>query len=235
MKWLPWIWQKEKGESDDALQIVQQRFAHFLNLLDANNRVLKLFGDIEEKGSGDYLFDVNYIHSSLAELRAGVGQIIESMIEVGGADYVPLRERARHIQAELVAVLTGKRPAPQDDLTIPFERLDRDRVASVGSKNAQLGEIGARLGLPVPGGFYLGLGLQALHRCQRSATPHRPVHRAGRLHPLRRPGLDEREDPEPGAGEQGARGPGTGDPRGRGRVAAPHRRRALRVAFQRHR
>ena len=69
MKWLPWIWQKEKGESDDALQIVQQRFAHFLNLLDANNRVLKLFGDIEEKGSGDFLFDVNRLNRIIRRRR----------------------------------------------------------------------------------------------------------------------------------------------------------------------
>lgn len=153
MKRFPWIWQKEKGESDGALKLVQQRFAHFLSLLDANNRVLKLMADFEEKVHGDFLFDVNYIHSNLAEIRAGVRQIIEAMIEVGGSDYEVLRERYEQIEAELVAVLTGKRPIPPDELTIVFEELDRARAASVGGKNAQLGEITSKLGLPVPGGF----------------------------------------------------------------------------------
>ena len=153
MKWPPWLWPTAKGETDGALQLVQRRFAHFLALLDANNRALKLVADFEEKANGDFLFDVNYIHSTLAEVRSGVRQIIESMIEVGGADYEVLRERFDQIESELVTVLTGKRPIPPDELTIVFEELDRDRAASVGGKNAQLGEITSKLGLPVPGGF----------------------------------------------------------------------------------
>ena len=70
MKWLPWIWQKEEGETDEALRTVQRRFARFLSLLDANNRVLKAFSDVEEKAQGDFLFDINYIRSALAAMRS---------------------------------------------------------------------------------------------------------------------------------------------------------------------
>ena len=57
VKWLPWIWQKEEGETDEALRNVQRRFGSFLSLLDANNRVLKLFSDLEEKAQGEFLFE----------------------------------------------------------------------------------------------------------------------------------------------------------------------------------
>jgi len=153
MKWLPWIWQKEEGETDEALRNVQRRFARFLSLLDANNRVLKLFSDFEEKAQGDFLFDINYIRSTLAEIRDGVTQIIEGMIALGGDEYRGLQDRFSLVDAELTAILTGSRPVPPDDFTISFDQVDRGHGASVGSKNAQLGEIGSRLGLPVPAGF----------------------------------------------------------------------------------
>ena len=215
MKWLPWIWQKERRrDGRSALRLVQRRFAHFLSLLDANNRVLKLFSDFEEKAHGDFLFDINYIRSTLAEIRDGVRQIIEAMIALGGADYAGAAGAFRRRSTPSWPPSSpASRPIPPDELTISFEELDRDRAASVGSKNAQLGEITSKLGLPVPGGFrHHGLGLQALHRRQRPAAAHRPVHRASRFQALRRPGLDEREDPEPGPGQRGSRRPGGGDP-----------------------
>ena len=50
-------------------------------------------------------------------------------------------------------VLPGRQPIVEDHFTVPFDKLNRTRAFSVGSKNAQLGEMKAVLHMPVPEGF----------------------------------------------------------------------------------
>ena len=140
-------------EREAALRLVQERFGAFLALLAGNNRVLKVIADMEEKAQGEHLFDINYVRAASTEVHAGVAEIVERMIALGGELYLPLRERRTAIAAEIDAILEGGRAVPRDEYTIPLEALGQDRAGSVGGKNANLGELKSRLGLPVPEGF----------------------------------------------------------------------------------
>ncbi len=40
---------------------LQEKFVHFRRLLDNNNQALEIMADMEEKLSGDYVFDSSYI------------------------------------------------------------------------------------------------------------------------------------------------------------------------------
>jgi pyruvate,water dikinase len=153
MRWPPWASAKERPGEESLLRSVKQRFASFLFLLDANNRVLKLLSDLEEKAQGDHLYDLSYIRSAVSDIRAGVREIIEVMISLGGSDYEPLRERFAEIDVEVETALTGARPIVPGDYTIRLGELTREEAACVGSKNAQLGELRSKLGLLVPDGF----------------------------------------------------------------------------------
>ena len=153
MKWLPWDSTKKREPEVGLLRSVQARFVNFLSLLDANNRVLKNLADLEEKAHGDQLYDLSFIRGTVASIRTEVAQIIETMIALGGSDYEPLRTRFAEIDAEVEAALTGTRPAVPGPFTLRFGELGREEVASVGSKNAQLGELRSKLGLRVPDGF----------------------------------------------------------------------------------
>jgi len=152
MTWFRQIFQRGQEDSDASLKAVQDKFQSFLTLLDKNNQVLKMMSDMEEKSQGEYLFDINYIRSSLSEVRLGVQAIISHMITLGGEGYACLQDRYGEIDAEVEKILPGNRPIPQDAFIIPFDGLGRERAPSVGSKNAQLGEMW-KLGLPVPEGF----------------------------------------------------------------------------------
>ncbi|UCD18102.1 MAG: hypothetical protein JSV44_04110, partial [Candidatus Zixiibacteriota bacterium] len=136
-----------------ALNMLRDKFMHFVRLLERNNQVLKVISDMEEKYQGDYLFDVNYIRSSLDDVISGVEEIISHLILLGGEEYLPLRKRFAEISAAAERSLPGNQPIPQDDYTIPFDQLCRDNAGSVGSKNAHLGEMKSKLGFPVPEGF----------------------------------------------------------------------------------
>ncbi len=141
------------ADSHEALKSVKEKFNLFLKLLDKNNHVLEIMSDMEEKAQGEYLFDITYILNSLKDIRDGVQDIIHCMVTLGGERYCILRERFEEIDGVINTVLPGRQPIVEDDFAVPFDRLNRTRAYSVGSKNAQLGEMKAVLHMPVPEGF----------------------------------------------------------------------------------
>lgn len=140
-------------DAENQLRAVQEQFRSFLALLEQNNAVLKVIGDMEEKSQGEYLFDLNYIRTSLEDVRRAVHEIIEQMIMLRGERCEPLRQRFAKIDAEIARLLPDRRPIEPTPFVLWFEQLGREHALSVGSKNAQLGEMKSRLGLPVPEGF----------------------------------------------------------------------------------
>jgi pyruvate,water dikinase len=152
MKWYQHFIRGKDEEPRAALGAIQEKFGYFLTLLEKNNQVLKIIGDLEEKSQGEYLFDLNYIRSRLEQIRTGVAEIIENMISLGGERYHPLRDRFQVLDGEIGQILPGKKSVVKDEFTIPFSRVGRERTGSVGGKNAQLGEM-IKLGLPVPDGL----------------------------------------------------------------------------------
>jgi pyruvate,water dikinase len=142
-----------KKDPDGALQFVKERFADFLVLLEHNHKVLKLIADMEVKSHGPYLFDVNYIKETLKTMRQSIGVIIEKLINLGGEEYRPLLPRLAEIDSEIRSQLPGSRPIAEDDFVVPLYDLGRSRATGFGAKNAHLGELKSKLGLPVPAGF----------------------------------------------------------------------------------
>jgi pyruvate,water dikinase len=136
-----------------TLESVQASFVRFLAILDNNNHVLKIIGDMQEKAQGAALFDTPYIRSSLAQIQSGVRGIVNGMIAMGGKTYEPLVDRFEKISAEIDGIFPTSHALEEDDFAIPLEDVGRDKIWSVGSKGAQLGEMKSALGLPVPVGF----------------------------------------------------------------------------------
>jgi pyruvate,water dikinase len=153
MGWLSKIFQKDRGASKYTLSAVQENFSNFLAILENNNKVLRIISDMEEKAQGEYLFDINYIRSSITDVRSGVLGITEGMIALGGDRYEPLRERYKHINDEISKFFPENKPVEKDEYVIPLGQVGREKSWSVGSKGAQLGEMKSKLDLPVPEGF----------------------------------------------------------------------------------
>lgn len=153
MKWVKNLFGKSEHVSDHSLDIIQAKFNNFLEVLHNNNTALKNISDMEEKLQGEYLFDLNYIRTLVAEIRKGVTAIIDNMIALGGDKYQKLRECYMQIDAQITRILPGGRPIEKDSFIRFFDHIRRENAYSVGSKNAQLGEMKSRLDLPVPDGF----------------------------------------------------------------------------------
>jgi len=140
-------------EADDKLKAIQQKFGYFLSLLDKNNQVLKVISDMEESSHGRHVFDTHYIAENTATIRNNVRDIINNMVAIGGDKYRELYDAYRRIDEQVQHFLPGSVAVRQDHFTVDIHHLRRERAWSVGSKNAQLGEMKTRLGLPVPDGF----------------------------------------------------------------------------------
>lgn len=140
------------SEAAVDLENLRRRFDGFRALVESNNRVLSVIGDMEEKAQGDFLFDIVYVRRSIETLRDGIGDIIERIIDLGGEPYETLRARAQAIWNQIDGLLPGGRDVLPGPFVLEFARIGRVHSASVGGKNAQLGELRA-LGLNIPDGF----------------------------------------------------------------------------------
>ncbi|MBI4844353.1 MAG: phosphoenolpyruvate synthase [Nitrospirae bacterium] len=118
-----------------------------------NNRVLELMADMEEKLSGEYLFDRQYITSNTRSISEGVLTIIQELNTLSGNKYKEFFGLHDEINKEIESILKQKPDIPVSDFTLPLESLSTGMSNIAGGKTAHLGEIKNLLNLLTPDGF----------------------------------------------------------------------------------
>ena len=150
------LWQrliKKDPAAPSSQTVLAEKYANFQRLLSANNAVLALMTDMEEKLSGDFLFDLQYIRANVGHLAQETATLVDALNNLGEQRYEGLVEAFRRIIAEVEDVLNQRREIQKGPLTRSFDELNLDLAEEVGGKNANLGEVKNRVGLPVPPGF----------------------------------------------------------------------------------
>jgi pyruvate,water dikinase len=142
----------KEPEEDEQVRL-QEKFAHFRRLLDDNNQALETMADMEEKLSGDYVFDSSYLYSQVHKLSEQVEAMVTALNLLTPNRYPDLAPICQRLQAEMLAELEAVPAIPETPFILPLSALNRDLAPAVGGKMANLGEIGNRIGLPVPQGF----------------------------------------------------------------------------------
>ena len=145
----------ESIQNDAARAALKIRYKAFQNLLDANNKALELMADMEEKFSGEYLFDIHYIKTNVRLIGYEIVKIIESLNALSGDRYKEFYETYKTISQEIEDILEYKMEIPVSDLTVPLENLSGKTVGIAGGKIAHLGEVKSALNLPTPDGFVI--------------------------------------------------------------------------------
>lgn len=143
----------KEGINSAAHEGLRLRYEAFRRLLTENNAVLEHMADMEEKLSGEYLFDRNYIYSRVEEISAGVSRIISHLNELSSGKYEGLRKAHAAIHVRIEEALVRKVEIPLSSIAIPLEDLRGDMAMAAGGKMAHLGEVRNVLGLPTPEGF----------------------------------------------------------------------------------
>ncbi|MBI5739581.1 MAG: hypothetical protein HZA16_02570 [Nitrospirae bacterium] len=141
---------KSKGNLRASLK---ERYIVFQKLLAENNAVLSLMADMEEKSSGEYLFDRHYLNTNVGLLSDKVLNIIECLNILSHNRFGSLLGKHENIKSEIELTLAHKIEIPVSDITIPVENLTKEMMNIAGGKMAHLGEIRSRLALLTPEGF----------------------------------------------------------------------------------
>lgn len=136
---------------------LQKRYNCFQKLLSETNAVLEIMADMEEKLSGDYLFDMHYIRSNSNTLSHKVHTIIGALNEISNRKYSELYDVLKRVDSEIHAILTKRREIESitKDRMTPVRKGGEEvelsnGVNMVGGKDANLGEVKSRVKRPTP-------------------------------------------------------------------------------------
>lgn len=144
-----------KMDDDSVRSVIKEKYQAFQNLLAANNQVLELMADMEEKSSGEYLFDISYIKANTRLISYEVSKIIDSLNILSKDKYRQFRKIYMDIEQKIEKILEYKMEVPVSDLTIPIKNLTGETVGIAGGKITHLGEVKRVLNLPAPEGFVI--------------------------------------------------------------------------------
>ncbi len=128
-------------------------FTDFKKSLELNNQILDLINDANDKLSGDYIFDEQYIHATCHQLTDLVRELIVIINHLTNQKYPNLFTSFHKIEEDIQAILGGQVLYPVTAFTLPYKRITRDLIDSVGGKNAHIAEISSLLNIETPEGF----------------------------------------------------------------------------------
>ena len=131
----------------------RQRFENYQEILKANRDALELMADTQQKLSGNYLFDRNYLLTTTSHLESSVRKMVEQLNFLADQYYKDLNKGLEKILVLIKKELHKPQVIQQYPFTIPFRKIKKRTIAAVGEKCANLGEIQNVIGFPVPPGF----------------------------------------------------------------------------------
>lgn len=147
-------WAGEKGDPESLRLLFRSRYHHFKLLLNANQKALGLMAEIEEALRGKTVFGMSFVRSRCTAISTNVFQVARCLNELAPGKYEALIDRFKEIQKGVHLPLGPQvRPPEEAPPVLPLEEVGREVADLVGSKMANLGEIGRRLRLKIPRGF----------------------------------------------------------------------------------
>jgi len=143
----------ETNPDNDIMYRFKVKYENFKMLLEANSELLKIISDIEEKLSGHHLFGISYLQGQTARVIFYAAKMVKSFEKMSGRTYPVLTQTVEDIYLA-IRLETEKKSIPRiTEYIIPYFLVNKEKVDFVGGKNANLGEVRNRVGLPIPRGF----------------------------------------------------------------------------------
>jgi pyruvate,water dikinase len=144
-----------RQKDNDFKKALKDRYRLFQDLLGKNNQVLGLMADMEDKLSGESVFDKHYIDVTSRLISEKVSEIINDLNGLSEGKYQVLSSIHSGINKEIEEFLSYKFDVPVSDFTIPVKNLRSSMSNMAGGKISQLGEIKENLNVHVPEGFVI--------------------------------------------------------------------------------
>ena len=130
-------------------------FKKFRSILERNNLILELMGDMGDKLGGEYVFDSQYVLDISEKIGDHVFKLISDLCVMTQNENVDLFIAFERIQHDIQEGLAGRCAFPMTRPAVLLDELNGDLNEEVGNKFANLGDIRNTLGLPTMNGFVI--------------------------------------------------------------------------------
>jgi pyruvate, water dikinase len=147
-----------KPSRDDVAAAFRFRYACFKDLLDSNSQLLNIITDLEDKLQGREVLGMSYVRSQAARAAFHAFRMIKSLDVLSGHKYPVLYRVLEVINSRIKHKLGERKELPVTALVLPLSEVNKEMVDWVGGKNASLGEVLNRVGLPIPAGLAITTG-----------------------------------------------------------------------------
>ncbi|QLA21171.1 PEP/pyruvate-binding domain-containing protein [Desulfolutivibrio sulfoxidireducens] len=137
----------------DAGLSFRAKYNFFQELLESNSELLKIIADMETKLHGRELFGMAYVRSQSSRAVFHAMRMIRAFEGLSGRPRPVLNTLVEGIREEVKLALMARRDQENTSFALPLSKVTASMVDDVGGKCANLGEVGNRVGLPVPRGF----------------------------------------------------------------------------------
>lgn len=129
-------------------------FLQFREVLKANNQALEIIADMGEKLSGEYLFDLRYVESTVEEMIAAMRRAIETINILTEDGFIVLHEVFTPMEAR-VRMILNKRDDREGPPLLWLAEVETRHWPLVGGKAAHLSELLHNPKVQVPEGFVI--------------------------------------------------------------------------------
>jgi len=138
---------------EDAGRAFRIKYNFFQELLESNSELLKIIADMETKAQGRELFGMAYLRSQTSRAVFHAMRMIRAFEGLSGRTCPALGTLVERIREEIKLAMGARQDSDDAPYVLPLSRVVAAMVDEVGGKCANLGEVGNRVGLPVPRGF----------------------------------------------------------------------------------
>lgn len=144
---------RRKPVTAESLHAFRQRYVNFLELLESNSELLRIMAEIEDKLLGRELFGMSFVRAMATRAMFHARRMVGSFDALSGGRHPAIDRVLENILERLRQDLREQSTPEISDLVLPYQRIRRDMVDAVGGKNAHLGDLSSRAGVPAPRGF----------------------------------------------------------------------------------
>ncbi len=145
--------QAPSNSQSEMNELFRFRYSLFKELLSANSELLSILSDIDEKLQGEQIFGFSYIKNQVNKSLQHAFQMVKSLNVMSGNKYRGLYTSLEDINKTIKAITDAHQVDNAPGNVVPYRHLTLQDADWAGGKNANLGEILNKVGIPVPRGF----------------------------------------------------------------------------------
>jgi pyruvate,water dikinase len=168
MGWLDFLRKKKKPVPPGPS--LKEMWRGFQQVLAANNEVLVIMGDLEEKPAGHNGLDLPSLRRAIGALDRQFANLVSALSQMSGGRWPELENSRVRVKKAIHQRLEERPPLPLSPLLVRLEDATPELYPALGGKAGNLARVRNEIRLPVPDGVVATLGAYKLFMEQEAGA-----------------------------------------------------------------